>query len=104
PDPVSKVSWHSWVELHPETAAELGVRTGDVVRVTSEHGAVEAPVWTYPGIRRGAAAIAMGGGHTGFGRFADDRGVNPMTLLPPAVEQPSGALVHLATRVRVEPT
>jgi anaerobic selenocysteine-containing dehydrogenase/ferredoxin len=104
PDPVSKISWHSWVELHPETADELGVSTGDIVRITSANGEVEAPVWTYPGIRRNTAALATGGGHTSFGRFSDDRGVNPMNLLPAEVEQPSGGLVQLVTRVQIEPT
>lgn len=104
PDPVSKISWHHWVEMHPATAEELGVVEGEVVRVTSPYGEVEAPVWLYPGIRRNTIALPMGGGHTSFGRWADGRGVNPMTLLPAEVEQPSGALVHLATRVAVEPT
>ena len=103
-DPVSKIAWHSWIEIHPETATELGVSSGDVVRVTSPNGEVEVPVWAYPGIRRDAAALAMGGGHTSFGRYADGRGANPMTLLPPALEQTSGGLVHLATRVTIEPT
>jgi molybdopterin-containing oxidoreductase family iron-sulfur binding subunit len=46
----------------------------------------------------------MGSGHTTFGRFADGNGVNPMVLLPGDVEQTSGALVQLATRVQIEPT
>jgi molybdopterin-containing oxidoreductase family iron-sulfur binding subunit len=104
PDPVSKISWHSWVELHPDTAAEMGLRPGDIVRVISPHGEIEVPVWSYPGIRRGTAAVAMGGGHASFGRYADGRGANPMALLPAEIEQPSGTLVHLATRVRIEPT
>ena len=104
PDPVSKISWHSWVEVHPETASDLGISTGDIVRVTSPHGQLEVPVWTYPGILRNTVALAMGGGHTRFGRFADGRGVNPMALLPAEIEQTSGSLVHLATRVVIEPT
>ena len=104
PDPVSKISWQSWVEIHPETAAELGVSAGDIVRVTSPHGELEVPVWTYPGIIRDTAALAMGGGHTSFGRYADGRGVNPMVLLPAEIEQTSGSLVHLSTRVLIEPT
>ncbi|MCJ7626924.1 MAG: molybdopterin-dependent oxidoreductase, partial [Longimicrobiales bacterium] len=48
PDPVSKMAWHSWVEVHPEAANRLGLRTGDMVRIRSPHGEVEAPVWTYP--------------------------------------------------------
>lgn len=104
PDPVAKITWHSWVEIHPDTARERGLRKGDIVRVVSPHGEVELPVWTYPGIRADTVAIAMGGGHENSGRWADGRGVNPMALLPAEVEQPSGALVHMATRVEVIPT
>ena len=104
PDPVSKITWHSWVELHPATAERLGLREGDVVRVSSPHGQLELPVWPYAGVREDIAAIAMGAGHTSYGRFADGNGVNPMALLPAETEQPSGALVQLATRVTVEPT
>ena len=104
PDPVSKITWHSWVEVHPDTAESLGVRDGDVVRVSSPHGELEVPVWIYPGIREDVVAIPMGLGHEELGRWAAGRGVNPMGLLPALAEQPSGALVHLATRVSVEPT
>jgi len=104
PDPVSKLGWHSWVEVHPAAAVRIGVEDGDMVRVSSPHGAVEVPVWVYPGIREDAVGISMGMGHTDMGRWADGKGVNPMTLLPAVVEQPSGALVTLATRVSVEPT
>ena len=104
PDPVSKMAWHSWVEVHPGTADRLGLRDGDVVRVRSPHGEVEAPVWRYPGIRVDTVALAMGGGHESYGRFAQGMGVNAMDLLPAEVEQPSGALVLLATRVSLEPT
>ena len=104
PDPVSKMAWHSWVEVHPNAAEALGVRNGDMVRVRSPHGEVEVPVWSYPGIREDTVALSMGGGHQGYGRFAQGMGVNAMDLLPAVVEQPSGALVHLATRVTLEPT
>jgi molybdopterin-containing oxidoreductase family iron-sulfur binding subunit len=43
-------------------------------------------------------------GHENTGRFADGRGVRAVTLLPAVAEQPSGALVTLATRVTVEAT
>jgi len=104
PDPVSKLAWHSWVEVHPDAAERLGVRDGDVVQVSSPHGQLELPVWVYPGIREDVVAISMGMGHEAAGRYADGHGVNPMRLLPAVAEQPSGALVHLATRVSVEPT
>lgn len=104
PDPVSKIAWHGWVEIHPASAERLGVRDGDVVEVASPHGALEVPVWTYPGIREDTVALSMGGGRTTAGRYGTGRGVNPLVLLPAVAEQPSGALVHLATRVSVTPT
>lgn len=104
PDPVSKITWHSWLEINPHTAEEHGVGNGDIVLVTSPHGSLEVPVWLYPGIREDTVALAMGGGHTGMGRYADGNGVNALGLLPAEAEQPSGALVTLATKVMVKPT
>ena len=104
PDPVSKITWHSWVEMHPDRAVSLGVRDGDRVVLSTDHGSVEVPVWTYPGIRENVVAIAMGGGHTDAGRFADGHGVNALDLLPAEAETLSGGLVHFATKVQVTPT
>ena len=89
PDPVSKMMWHSWVEMNPATAERLGLVRGDIVSVETAEGAVELPVWPYPGIREDVIAIAMGGGHTAYGQFADGNGVNPMGLLPAASDADS---------------
>jgi molybdopterin-containing oxidoreductase family iron-sulfur binding subunit len=104
PDPVSKIAWHSWLEIHPNAADRLGLRNGDVVRVLSPHGEVEAPVWRYPGIREDTVAMAMGGGHDNYGRYATGNGVNVVSLLPAEVEQLSGAMVHLGTTVSLAAT
>jgi len=104
PDPVSKIVWHSWLEINPATAAARGLVNGDIVTVTSPQGAVEVPVWLYPGIREDAVALAMGNGHTSMGRYADGHGVNALDLLPATPEQPSGAMVTVASRVTLEPT
>jgi molybdopterin-containing oxidoreductase family iron-sulfur binding subunit len=104
PDPVSKIAWHSWLEMHPDAAADLGLRDGDIVTVSSPHGSLEVPLWTYPGVRADTVALAMGGGHDDYGRYATGNGVNAMALLPAEAEQLSGGLVRLATRVSVTPT
>jgi molybdopterin-containing oxidoreductase family iron-sulfur binding subunit len=104
PDPVSKITWHSWLEMNPVTAEARGIREGDIVTVTSGHGSVDVPVWVYPGIREDSVALAMGGGHTDMGRWATGAGVNAMDLLPATTEQPSGAFVTAATTVSVTPT
>ena len=104
PDPVSKIMWHGWVELHPATAARLGLREGDIVSVSTDRGAVELPVWAYPGIREDLVAVAMGGGHDGYGRFADGNGVNPVTLLGAATDAHSGAPALIVGGVSIAPT
>jgi anaerobic selenocysteine-containing dehydrogenase/Fe-S-cluster-containing dehydrogenase component len=104
PDPVSKITWHSWLEMNPVTAEARGIRVGDMVTVSSPHGEVEVPVWLYPGIREDSVALAMGSGHTDMGRWATGKGVNAVRLLPALAEQPSGGFVTLATTVSVTPT
>ncbi|HJR40531.1 MAG TPA: 4Fe-4S dicluster domain-containing protein [Gemmatimonadaceae bacterium] len=103
PDPVSKVCWQSWIEMHPATARRLGVESGDVLRVETPAGAVEAPAYVYPGIRQDTVAMAFGQGHTAYGRYADDVGVNPMDALPAAFDR-SGAFAWTSSRARVTRT
>jgi len=104
PDPVSKITWHSWLEMNPSAAELRGIRDGDIVLVESPYGSLEVPVWLYPGIREDAVALALGGGHTNMGRWATGNGVNAVALLPAIAEQPSGGLVTVATTVTVTPT
>jgi molybdopterin-containing oxidoreductase family iron-sulfur binding subunit len=104
PDPTTKITWQTWVELHPETAAALGVRSGDIVRVAAGDRSVEAPIYTYPGVRRDVVAMPLGRGHTSYGRNARGHGVNPVALLSADVTDPSGALVYCQTRVTITPT
>ncbi|HYF39502.1 MAG TPA: molybdopterin-dependent oxidoreductase, partial [Gemmatimonadales bacterium] len=100
-DPVTKITWHSWVEIHPDTARALDVRNGEVLRITSSHGAIEAPVYVYPGVHPRVVAMPLGLGHTAYGEFARGRGVNPLDLLG----APSGQfLAYTSTRVSLAKT
>jgi anaerobic selenocysteine-containing dehydrogenase/Fe-S-cluster-containing dehydrogenase component len=100
-DPVTKITWHSWVEIHPDTARKLDVRDGEIVRVTSPHGSVEAPVFVYAGVRPDLVAMPLGFGHTEYGTYARGRGANALDLLGPA----NGPfLPYLSTRVSVAKT
>jgi molybdopterin-containing oxidoreductase family iron-sulfur binding subunit len=80
-DPVTKITWHSWVEVHPDTAQQLDVRDGEILRLTSPHGSIEAPVFVYAGIRPDVLAVPLGFGHTEYGAYAKGRGVNALDLL-----------------------
>lgn len=103
PDPMTTARWQTWVEINPETAYRLGVEDNDVVRVVSPYGDIEALVVVFPGIRPDVVAVPVGQGHTDYGRYARQRGGNPLRLLGPAVDPQSGAFAWGATRVRLEP-
>ena len=102
-DPTTTVMWNSWVEINPETAHELGVDNDDVVRVVSEFGEVELPVYKYPAIRPDTVAIVFGQGHTAYGRYAENRGVNVNDLLGARFND-AGDLAFAGVKVKVEKT
>ena len=104
PDPVTKVPWDMWVEVHPATAKRLNVEQGDVLEVRSTYGAIRLPAYVWPGVREDAVAIQMGMGHEDFGRWTKGRGANPMKLLGGAVDPATGAFVNYGVRVSLRPT
>ncbi|MGW8318418.1 MAG: molybdopterin-containing oxidoreductase family protein [Candidatus Promineifilaceae bacterium] len=112
PAPMTTIAWQSWMEIHPTTAEAIGVDNGDIVRVTSDKGELELPVYVYPAIRPDTVAIPLGQGHADLGRFAESRGANPVVLAglqiatadtPIRVQlTPTGRRVALATFENVE--
>jgi anaerobic selenocysteine-containing dehydrogenase/Fe-S-cluster-containing dehydrogenase component len=69
PDPLSTVSWVGWAEVAPATARRLGIAEGDLLRVSTEAGAVELPAYVYPGLMEDVVAVPL-------------RGIEPLPLLP----------------------
>jgi anaerobic selenocysteine-containing dehydrogenase len=102
-DPTTTVMWNTWVEVNPETAHELGIENDDVVKIISEAGEVEAPVYVYPAIHPEVIAMPFGQGHTAYGRYAQGRGANPADLLGSHFNE-AGDLALAGMRVRVEKT
>ena len=104
PDPMTKVVWDNWAEIHPETAKRLGIERGDVVKLTSPHGKIELPALPYEGLHPDVVAVAIGQGHTEYGRYAKGRGANPIRLLPAKPEAASGGLPWLSVKVQIAKT
>jgi hypothetical protein len=102
-DPTTTVLWNTWVEINPETAHELEIEDDDIVRIVSEAGSVEVPVYKYPGIRPDTIAMPFGQGHTAYGRYAQGRGVNPHNLLSASFNE-AGDLAFAGMKVNVEKT
>jgi molybdopterin-containing oxidoreductase family iron-sulfur binding subunit len=119
PDTVSQVAWDSWLDIPAETARTMGIARGDMVKVTSPHGAVELPAYPTDLMHAGVVAIAMGQGHKYTGAFAQqgnaapgtasqagwlNAGVNPVELLPAAPDPASGGLPYLTVKVSLART
>jgi molybdopterin-containing oxidoreductase family iron-sulfur binding subunit len=101
PDPVTKICWQSVFEIHPLTAQRLGVGNGDHLTVRTSSGQITAPAYLYLGIRQDTVAMALGQGHTSYGRYARGTGVNALDLAPSAVDSRTGAFLPVATKATV---
>jgi molybdopterin-containing oxidoreductase family iron-sulfur binding subunit len=101
PDPASSSIWGLAAEIDPKTAASAGIANGDIVRLESPHGSLEAPAYVHPGAVPGVVSMPLGDGHAHYGRYASARGANPLSILAPVWEKSTGALLLGATRVRL---
>jgi Fe-S-cluster-containing dehydrogenase component len=104
PDPVTKVCWQTVIEVGTAAATRLSIDAGDVLRVETATGSVIAPAYVYPGLRGDTIAIAFGRGHTAYGRYAENMGVNPGDLLNVAFDAKSGTQAWSSTKVKVTKT
>ncbi|MEW6055185.1 MAG: TAT-variant-translocated molybdopterin oxidoreductase [Bdellovibrionota bacterium] len=80
PDPVTKVTWDNYALVSPGMAKQLSVKEGDVVRLKTQAGSIELPVWVQPGMHDQTVGAAVGYGRKGVGRVGDDIGVNVFPL------------------------
>ena len=79
-DPITGVRWGSVVEVGTDYAKKMGIATGDLVQLSSTSGKGIAQAFVTHGIHPKVIAVAAGQGHTQFGRYAKDRGLNAYLL------------------------
>ena len=84
------------------TANELGITEGDVLKVETPAGSV--PAFIFAAIKPGVVAMPIGQGHTTYGRFAKERGVNPVHIVATLMDDQAGDLAWAATRVKIQAT
>jgi len=80
------------LDLSPQDAAELELEPGELARVSSRRGSIDAPVRLDPGLRPGLAFMTF--------HFPDEIDVNVLTI--DATDPKSGTAEFKATAVRVE--
>ncbi len=98
PDPVTKIVWDHWVEMHPDTMKRLGLKRGDHVALKTPTGTLETAAYDYIGIRPDVFAIGTGQGHTAPGSRYWKRGANAFATLPATYDEASGALAFVSSK------
>ena len=88
----SPMRWGETLDVSPEDRTRLDLNEGEVVRVISRRGSVEAPVRVDPGLRPGLAFMTL--------HFPDDVDTNQLTI--EAWDPKSGTSEFKATAIRIE--
>jgi anaerobic selenocysteine-containing dehydrogenase len=108
PDPLSTITWQTWVEISDQDARALRVREGDVVLIESSKGSVRVLVYPTPAVPPGTVSVPVGQGRSHGSAYATDRpGIessNIMDVLEPSQVDGTGALAWANTRVRLSKT
>ncbi len=108
PDPLTTVTWQTWIEINARVAGDMGLKEGDVVRIVSPENVIEAIVYPHPAVPPDVVGVPIGQGHAPGLQYAtregEERGTNPISILAPEVDRETGALAWAATRVLVQPT
>jgi molybdopterin-containing oxidoreductase family iron-sulfur binding subunit len=104
PDPLTRVAWQSPVSMHPDTAKKQNVALGDIIQIESQWGSLEAPVYVNEFVRPGLLVMNIGQGHQAYGRYAQNKGVNPMAILPPDAHTRSGGPHFSTGQIKIRPT
>ncbi len=104
PDPLTRVAWQTPLLMNAQTMSAEGLKPGDLVRIASGKAEIEAPVYDAAGVKPGVLVMGCGQGHTAYGRYAKDQGVNPLALLPQQLDPSSGAPLHWISGAELKPT
>ncbi len=105
PDPISKVAWGNYAAIAPSLAEKLGVKESDVVRLKTDRGQIELPVFIQPGQHARTISVAIGYGRTQVGKAGQNVGADvfPLTSLVNGSRRNSAANAALEKTGRRDP-
>jgi Fe-S-cluster-containing dehydrogenase component/anaerobic selenocysteine-containing dehydrogenase len=67
PDPITRIVWDNVALFAPSTAKQLGIKNGDVVRISAGGASIEIAAWMQPGQAQGSIGLPLGWGRTRAG-------------------------------------
>jgi molybdopterin-containing oxidoreductase family iron-sulfur binding subunit len=80
PKSLTKLTWDDAAMLSLASAARLGVKNGDVVKLRLEGREVQAPVWIMPGHADDSVTVHLGYGRSRAGKVGSDVGFNAYAI------------------------
>ena len=108
PDPLTTITWQTWVEMNDRSASELGLREGDVVRIDSSNGSIRALLYPTPAVPPQVIGIPLGQGRRQGSEYASGRSgtesSNVLDILIPSKVDGTDSLAWAGTRVTVTGT
>ena len=108
PDPITTVTWQTWVEVNSRLASEKGWREGDVIRIEANGSFIQALLYPNPALPPDVVAVPVGQGRRngpGYAVNEEEReSSNILGILDAALVNETGALAWAGNRVRLEPT
>ena len=103
PDLLTTAVWDSWIEINTKLANKLEIEEGDIVQIESDFGKIQTQAYLTSAMRPDTVSISLGQGHTAMGRYASNRGVNPLDLLSP-VTSSDGSIDFTSAKVSISKT
>ncbi len=104
PDPLTMVAWQTPIIIHPETAKQGAFAQGDIIQVQSKSGELQAPVYLSEHVNAGVLVMGIGQGHSAYGRYAKNTGINPFKLISSNPDPISGGRNYSADLVSIKKT
>ena len=80
PAPMTKLVWDNAALLSAATSKELGVKSGQMLRLSKGEAKIEVPVWIVPGHADGSVTLTLGWGRTAAGRYGNGKGFDVTPL------------------------
>lgn len=104
-DPLTTITWDSWVAVSPGRAKKEGWKRNDVLKIQGPAGALEVALFPMPGLHEDAVVIHRGNGHSeGLSQVSGGVGVNPLNLISMDMDPISGEPAIAGQVVKVSAT
>ncbi len=80
PDPITRITWDNVAMIAPTTARELGLKAGDMIRLTRGDASIDIAAWPQPGIANNTVSLSLGWGRKRAGKNGNGCGFDVYPL------------------------